>query len=204
MSEEGRTVPWADGSLHFPAGGIDPERIADAANPDLAELTGDARLPPEPNEQGVIESRLKLQALTAAKMMRAAHQAQKALNLAKLFPCQDGDGKPVPADPLTHRDGVSLQILKRLAAQVEKLSLVDLGEDETELDREVKIAQILSLMTRQQGVMELAVAKAVQLSTKAAQEASKLQFDMKRHQDKMNLALKGPMNAADVERIADG
>lgn len=194
-------VVWADGSLHHPAGGISPELQTDARDPVISELTGDARLPQVTED--VFQRRQELAATTAAKMMRAAHQAQTALNRSHLFACDGADGKPVLPDPITFRDGVAIQILKRLAAQVRKLEDVPLGDDETELDREVKIAHILSQMTKQQAAMEQAVSKAVGCSTKAIQEAAKLQFAMKRHQDKMALAADRAMDAAEVEKIAD-
>ena len=184
-------VVWADGSIHAPPGGCHQE-----TDPDIIALTPDARLPQEPDDGELIEKRLRLQASTAAKMMRAAHQAQKALNSARLFECEG-----TPAEPITHRDGVAIQILKRLAQQVRKLEETPLGDDESELDREVKIAQILSQMTKQQAVMEQSIAKAVGLSTKAQQEAAKLQFAMKVHKDKM---AGGGLDAAEVERIANG
>jgi len=179
------------------ARGNDPERSADMKDPTIASLTGDARLPSEPDDNALIEKRLKLQANTAAKMMRAAHQAQAALNKARLFECEG-----VSPDPITSRDGVALQILKRLAQQVKRLESTPLEEGETELEREVKIAQVLNQMTKQEAVMEAAVAKAVQISTKAQQEAAKLQFQMKAHKDKME-AMKDDLTAADIERIAN-
>ena len=176
--------------------GVDPSLTEDARDPVLPQLTPDARLP---RDADTPTKRLDLAANTAAKMMRAAHQAQKALNSARLFDCGD-----LPAEPITHRDGVSIQILKRLAAQVRKLEATPLDEEqgETELEREVKIAQILAMMTKQQSVMEQNINKAVGLSTRASQEAAKLQFAMKAHEDKMSLA-KGGLDAAEVERIAD-
>ena len=188
-------IAWADGSLHTPAGGHHKE-----ADPLVAELSGDARPPAEPDDQDLAEKRLKLAANTAAKMMRAAHQAQTALNRARLFDCGD-----LPAEPISHRDGVALQILKRLAAQVKKLedTPLDAEQGETELEREVKIAQILAMMTKQQSVMEQNINKAVGLSTRASQEAAKLQFAMKAHRDKMEL-LRDDVSAVDVDRIADG
>lgn len=188
-------VTWADGSLHAPAGGHHVE-----TDPAISAITGDARLPvvdPEDDEQETILKRLALQANTSAKMMRAAHHAQTALNRSRLFECEG-----VPADPITSRDGVALQILKRLAAQVRKLESVPLEEGETELEREAKIAQILGQMTKQEAVMEAAIAKAVQISTRAQQEAAKLQFAMRAHKDKMD-RLGGGLDAAEVERIAD-
>lgn len=185
-------VAWADGTLHPPAGGHYTED-----DPVVADLSGDARLPAEPDDGALIEKRLKLQANTAAKMMRAAHQAQSALNRSRLFECEG-----LPADPITSRDGVALQILKRLAAQVKRLESVPLEEGETELEREAKIAQILGQMTKQEAVMEQAIAKAVQISTKAQQEAAKLQFAMKAHKDKMD-RLGGGLDPAEVDRIAD-
>lgn len=194
LANEDKMVAWADGSLHHPAGGHHQE-----TDPAIAELTGDARLPAEADDQEVADKRLKLAANTAAKMMRAAHHAQAALNRSRLFECEG-----LPADPITKRDGVALQILKRLAAQVRKLEESPLDEDqgETELERQVKIAQILTMMTKQQAVMEQNINKAVGLSTRASQEAAKLQLAMKVHKDKMDLA-KGGLDAAEVERIAD-
>lgn len=185
-------VLWRDGSLHAPAGGHHKE-----TDPLISDLSGDARLPAEPDDQAIADKRLKLQADTAAKMMRSAHQAQKALNSARLFDCGD-----LPADPITHHDGVSLQILKRLAAQVKRLESTPLNEEqgETELEREVKIAQILAMMTKQQAVMEQNINKAVGLSTRASQEAAKLQFAIRAHKEKM---AKRGLDAAEVERIAD-
>lgn len=185
-------IEWADGSLHYPAGGQHKE-----TDPVIADLSGDARLPAEPDDEALIEKRLKLQASTAAKMMRAAHQAQQALNRSRLF---GADG--LPADPISSRDGVALQILKRLAMQVKRLEEAPLDEGETELEREIKIAQVLNQMTKQEAVMEAAIAKAVGLSTRAQQEAAKLQFQMRAHRDKMDIA-RGGMDAAEVERIAD-
>ena len=180
--------------------GVDPILAIDAADPTIAALSGDARLPQPDDgdtEQQIILKRLSLQANTSAKMMRAAHQAQTALNRAHLFECEG-----TPADPIAKRDGVALQILKRLAAQVKRLEAVPLEEGETELEREAKIAQILGQMTKQEAVMETAIAKAVQISTKAQQEAAKLQFAMRAHKDKMD-RLGGGLDAAEVDRIAD-
>lgn len=195
-------VQWADGTLHHPAGGVSPERLADAADPVLSDLTGDARLP---QAADTAVKRMDLAANTAAKMMRAAHQAQTALNRARLFECYDDNGQIVQPDRLTSRDGVALQILKRLARQVEKLETTPLDEDqgETELERGVRIASVLSQMTKQQAVMEQSITKAVGMSTRASQEAAKLSFQMQAHRDKMALA-EGGMSAAEVERIADG
>jgi hypothetical protein len=179
--------------------GLDPALAEDAKDPTLSQLSGDSRLPADPDDQDLADKRLKLAANTAAKMMRAAHQAQSALNRSRLFGCDS-----LPADPITHRDGVALQILKRLAAQVRKLEDAPLDEEqgETELERQVKIAQILAMMTKQQAVMEQNINKAVGLSTRASQEAAKLQFAMRAHKDKMELA-RGGLDAAEVERIAD-
>lgn len=190
----GDQVMWADGSLHPPAGGHHKE-----TDPIAADLSGDSRLPAEPDDQHLTDKRLKLAATTAAKMMRSAYQAQTALNKARLFGCDN-----LPADPITARDGVSLQILKRLAAQVRKLedTPLDVDQGETELEREVKIAQILAMMTKQQAVMEQNINKAVGLSTRACQEAAKLDFAKQSHKDKMELA-KGGLDAAEVERIAN-
>lgn len=188
-------VQWADGSLHAPAGGHHKE-----TDETVAELSADARLP---SDVTTTQKRLDLAATTAAKMMRAAHQAQSALNRAHLFPCQDEEGRPVAADPVSHRDGVALQILKRLARQVEALESVPLEEGETELERGVKIAQILNQMTKQQAVMEQSISKAVGISTRASQEAAKLSFQMQAHREKME-AQKDKLTAAEVEGIADG
>ena len=192
-------VEWADGSLHHPAGGHHKE-----SDPLISQLSVDARLPQEQDgdEQARIEKRLKLQADTSAKFMRAAHQAQTHLLRTRLFPCQDADGNNVPADPITSRDPVSLQILKRLAKQVQTLENTPLEEDETELERGVKIGQILSLMSKQEAIMEQNINKAVGLGTRANQEAAKLQFAMKAHKEKMEAA-RGGLDAAEVERIAD-
>lgn len=192
-------VEWADGSLHAPAGGHHQE-----TDPAVVELSTDSRLPQtEADGQELIQERLRLTVETAAKMMRAAHQGQKALNTAILFPCQGKDG-PVPAEPISWRDGASVQILKRLAAQVQKLEDCPLGEDETELDREVKIAQILTMMTKQQATMEQAIAKAVGMSSRASQQAAELTFKMRAHQDKMRRLDEGQITAATIEAIADG
>jgi hypothetical protein len=137
-------------------------------------------------------------------MMRAAFHGQIALNKAHLFECLAEDGSVIKPDPITWKDGVAIQILKRLAAQVKKLEEVELGDEETQLDREVKIATILSAMTKHQSIMEQQVAKAVGLSTKAQQEAAKLQHSMRMHKDKMDLLRDSEMNAVDVERIANG
>lgn len=191
-------VQWADGTLHHPAGGHHDEV-------DPLVLTKDARLPqedPQQDPQELIQERLKLTVDTAAKMMRAAHQGQRALNSAILFPCRDKDGHTVPPEPISWRDGASVQILKRLAAQVAKLESCPLEEGESELDREVKIAQILTMMTKQQAAMEQSIAKAVGMSSRASQQAAELTFKMRAHQDKMRLAGED-LSAADVERIAD-
>ena len=42
------------------------------------------------------------------------------------------------------------------------------------------------------------------ISTKAAESAGRLQFEMQKHKDKMALAKDADMDAADVERIANG
>lgn len=177
------------------------DRIEDRKDPIISDLDNDARLPQE--TQDVLEKRLELAATTAAKMMRAAHHGQSALNRARLFPCEDKDGKEIAPDPITYRDGTSIQILKKLAKQVKLLEETELGEDETELERNVKIANILSQMTKQQATMEQNIAKAVGLSTKAQQEAAKLQFAMQAHRDKMELVKDKDMTAAEIERIAD-
>lgn len=197
MSDPGM-IQWADGSWHHPSGGHHKE-----SDPLISQLSTDARLPSEPDDQDLIEKRLALQANTSAKFMRAAHQAQHALLRTKLFPCMDANGKTVPADPITSRDPVPLQILKRLAKQVQELEGTPLEEGETELERGVKIAQVLSLMSKQEAIMEQNINKAVGLGTRANQEAAKLQFAMRAHKEKMDLA-KGGLDAAEVERIADG
>lgn len=196
--------PWVDdrGVTHNPnptsTGWAHPdfqERLADERNSDVANLTGDARLP------GAVvdpEAQLRLAAKTSAKMMRAAHQGQQALNKARLFDCD-----AAPAEPISHRDGVSIQILKRLASQVKKLEGLPLGGDESELDRHTRIAQILSMMSKQQSIMEHQVAKAVEISLRAQQSSAKLMHEIKKHSDKMALAKDMDMDAADVEKIAD-
>jgi len=188
-------VAWADGTLHAPAGGQHKE-----SDPVVAELSGDARLP---SDLTSAQKRLDLAANTAAKMMRAAHQAQTALNKVHLFDCRDADGTTVRADPLSARDGVALQVLKRLARAVERLELCPLEEGETELDRAAKVTAALSQMTKHQAVMEQSIAKAVGMSTRASQEAAKLQFAMRAHEDKMALAKDGAMTAIDIEKIAN-
>jgi hypothetical protein len=50
--------------------------------------------------------------------------------------------------------------------------------------------------------MEQNINKAVGLSTRAFQEAAKLDFAKQSHKDKMELA-RGGLDAAEVERIAD-
>lgn len=193
-------ILWADGSLHPPAGGHHKE-----SDPLISQLSTDARLPAEPDDQDLIEKRLALQANTSAKFMRAAHQAQTSLLRTRLFPCQDAEGNVVPADPITSRDPVPLQILKRLAKQIKELEDTPLDDEqgETELDRNVKIAQVLSLMSKQEAIMEQNINKAVGLGTRANQEAAKLQFAMRAHKDKMDRA-DGGLSAAEVEKIADG
>ena len=184
--------------------GIDPEYIEHSKDELRSALSGDSRIPRLSEGQSPLSQRLELSAATAAKMMRAAFHGQIALNKSHLFECLDENGNIVKADPIVAKDGVSIQILKRLAAQVKKLEDVHLDEGETELEREVKIATILSQMTKQQAVMEQMVAKAVGLSTKAQQEASKLQFGMRVHKDKMDMLRDNDMNSADVDAIADG
>lgn len=175
----------------------------------VADLTPDARLPRQSDEltdEEKLQERLKDTVDTAGKMMRAARQGQQALSAAVLFACVDKDGKPVKPEPISHRDGVAIQILKRLAAQVRKLEETPLDEEqgETELDREVKIAQILTMMTKQQVAMEQSIAKAVGMSTRASQQAAELSFKIRAHQDKMSLLKDKEMSAIDIERIADG
>ncbi len=200
MPSEPSPRPFPSDWSSAPTYGTDPQLASDAAVPAIAELSSDARLP---SDAVTTQKRLDLAATTAAKMMRAAHQAQTALNRAHLFPCTDDSGKPVPADPIAYRDGVALQILKRLARQVELLESVPLEEGETELERGVKIAAILNQMTKQQAVMEQAISKAVGISTRASQEAAKLSFQMQAHKEKM-AKLEDKMTAAEVEGIADG
>lgn len=197
-------VQWADGSLHHPSGGKHQE-----TDELVADLSSDARLPRQSDEltdEQKLQERLKDTVDTAGKMMRAAKHGQSALSNARLFDCLDKDGKPLPAEPISWRDGAAVQILKRLAAQVRKLELTPLDEEqgETELDREVKIAQILTMMTKQQAAMELSIAKAVGLSTKASQQAAELSFKIRAHQDKMSLLKDKELSAAEVEKIADG
>ncbi len=193
-------VEWADGSLHHPAGGQHRE-----TDPVALELSQDSRLPQSDAEgQDLIQERLRLTVDTAAKMMRAAHQGQRALNTAILFPCLDKEGKTIQPEPISFRDGASVQILKRLAAQVRKLEDCPLGDDETDLDREVKIAQILTMMTKQQAAMEQNIAKAVGMSSRASQQAAELTFKMRAHQDKMRRLDDSQINAATIEAIADG
>ena len=198
MSDPGRTVQWADGSWHYPAGGQHKE-----TDPTILELTRDARLPQtQAEDQDLIEERLRLTVDTAAKMMRAAHHGQRSLSTAVLFPCVK-DGVAVPPEPISWKDGASVQILKRLAAQVQKLEDCALDEGESELDRQVKIAQILTMMTKQQAAMETAIAKAVGMSSKASQQAAELTFKMRAHQDKMRRLDDGNINAVTIEGIAD-
>lgn len=193
-------MPWPPG----PSQGTDPEIIEHQEDPLRSALSHDSRLPKLEGDESPLAQRLELSASTAAKMMKAAFHGQIALNKTHLFECLDEKGQVVRPDPITWKDGVSIQILKRLAAQVKKLEEVDLGDDESPLDREVKIATILSAMTKHQAIMEQQVAKAVGLSTKAQQEASKLQHSMQVHKDKMDLLRDNEMSAADVERIANG
>lgn len=197
-------VQWADGTWHLPSGG--QHRETDEV---IADLTPDARLPRQSDEltdEEKLQQRLKDTVDTAGKMMRAARQGQQMLSAAVLFECVDKDGKPVKPEPISHRDGVAIQILKRLAAQVRKLEETPLDEEqgETELDREVKIAQILTMMTKQQVAMEQSIAKAVGMSTRASQQAAELSFKMRAHQDKMSLLKDKDVNAIEIERIADG
>lgn len=196
-------VQWADGSWHHPAGGFHKE-----TDEVVADLSADARLPRQSDEltdEEKLQERLKDTVDTAGKMMRAARQGQQALSAAVLFECVDKDGKPVRPEPISHRDGVAIQILKRLAAQVRKLEDTPLDEEqgETELDREVKIAQILTMMTKQQVAMEQSIAKAVGMSTRASQQAAELSFKIRAHQDKMSLLKDRELTAAEVEKIAD-
>ena len=182
------------------------ERKEIAADPDLSNIGGDNRVPQLPNDLSSnekLEKRLALAGDTAAKMMRAAHHGQRALLKTVLFPCQDAEGREVPAEPLNFRDGVSIQILKKLALQVKRLEEMELEEGESDVDRQVKIANILTMMTRQQAAMEASIGKAVGMSTRAQQMAAELQFKMKRHQDQMD-ANRDPLDAVDVEAIAEG
>ena len=176
----------------------------DRKDPLISDLSPDARLPQLSDGEDVLDKRIALAANTAAKMMRAAHHGQTALNKVRLFPCTDNHGQEVPPDPLSWKDSVSIQILKKLAKQVEILETTPLGDNETELDRNVKVANILSLMTRQQQTMEQSVAKAVGMSTKAQQEAAKLQFQIQAHKEKMDLLKDKELDAVTIERIANG
>lgn len=200
---QGTPVRWADGSLHAPAGGHHQE-----TDPVAAELDADSRLPAQSESQTPdqkLQERLTLTVDTAAKMMRAAKHGQTALNSAILFECRDRNGQIVQPEPITWRDGTSVQILKRLAAQVRKLEETPLDEEqgETELDRQVRIAQILTMMTKQQAAMEQSIAKAVGMSTKASQQAAELSFKMRAHADKMAVLKDREPTAIEIERIAD-
>ncbi len=190
--------PFPENWSTAPSHGVDPQLAIDAANPDIADLTSDARLP---KDIDTAEKQLAMSAHTAAKMMRAAYRAQTSLEQAHLF---DGDG--IVADKITHNDGVALQILKRLARSVEKLENTPLDKDqgETELDRAAKVTAALSQMTKHQAMMEQSISKAVGLSTRASQEAAKLQHQINAHRDKMSLLKDKDVTALDIERIADG
>ena len=193
MPDQTKTIQWADGTLHAPAGGHHKE-----TDSTISELSTDTRLPQEAN---TAQKRLDVAATTAAKMMRAAYHAQNALNKVQLF---NWDG--ITADKITSRDGVALQILKRLARAVEDLQNTPLDEDqgETELDRAAKVTAALSQMTKHQAMMEQSISKAVGLSTRASQEAAKLQHQINAHRDKMSLLKDKDVTAIDIERIADG
>lgn len=187
--------------------GDDPERVADSKDPLIADLTGDARLPKEDADASdlqLLQERVKLSVNTGAKMMRAAHHAQTALNQAVLFECVDDKGKVIKPDKITSKDGVALQILKRLAQEIARLESVPLEEGETELQRRSKIVAAYLAMTKQQSAMEISIAKAMDLSSRASQKAAELSFRMKAHQDKMSLLKDKDLDAVEVERIADG
>lgn len=130
-------------------------------------------LPPEIREARII-------ARSGLNESRIVAQMLRRLRSARIF----GVGR----DASKANDSVALQVLFRLADQVEKLETCDLGEDETELDRQSRIAMIIKQMGDFTRDMHTVGARVIDRAAKQQSEAAKLMladrhFRMKMEKD---------------------
>jgi hypothetical protein len=137
---------------------------------------GDTRLPSGLSAQRIAE----LLTLTSAKNARMIHHVLSRLKKLRLF----GDGREVEA---TLRDGVAVQVLIQLAERYDRMANVPLGKDETEIQREEKLANLLMKIQEAQNRIMDHAHRITEHQTKCAIEARKIEQTAGRHNDKMEI-----------------
>ncbi len=145
---------------------------------------------------------IEMSARTAARSVKAAFIAQTQLNKIRLMDMVDENGDLLKREKICGTDSAAVQLLKAYALDIEKLEATALGCDETELQR---IDRIMTARAHQVKIfmeMQAAIARTLDRSTKASQEAAKLQFKMRKHQDDMRK--RGDFDGKTLDQIADG
>ncbi len=125
----------------------------------IKPIEDEERLPPEIREA-------RLVARSGLHESRIVAQMLRRLRSARIFGPDRDQSKA--------KDSVALQVLFRLADQVEKLETCDLGEDETELDRQSRIAAIVKQMGDFTRDMHTVGARVIDRAAKQQSEAARL------------------------------
>lgn len=145
---------------------------------------------------------IEMSARTAARSVKAAFIAQTQLNKVRLVDMPGENGEILPRERIQGTDSAGIQLLKAYALDIDKLLAVPLGDSETELNR---IDRIMTARAHQVKIwmeMQAAIARTLDRSTRASQEAAKLQFKMRKHQDDQRK--RGDFDGKTIDEIADG
>jgi hypothetical protein len=146
---------------------------------------------------------LSLNVRTAARHARAAYLAEKALSKCRLHDVTLEDGRVVRRSLHHLNDSIGIQLLKYLADDIEALKEAELGEGETELMRADRLAKLRAQEIKLYGEMRSQQAKTMDRGSREMEAATRLQFEMRKHQDKMK-ASNPDWDAQAVEAAADG
>jgi hypothetical protein len=150
------------------------EASLDAAHASLR--SADDRLPSKLTPQQVS----RMLTATATKNARIIHRVLVRLKSLRLF---GDDRERAPS----YKDPVSVQVLIQLAERYERMMHAELGEDETELQREARLASLLTKIQDAQNQMMNHAHRITEHQTKCAIEAQKIEQAAMKHRDQMDI-----------------
>jgi hypothetical protein len=146
----------------------------------MIQPVDETKLPPEISEARQV-------ARSALNESRIVAQMLRRLRSARIF----GADRTV-AGP---KDSVALQVLFRLADQVEKLESCPLGDDETEMERQSRIAAIVKQMGDFTRDMHVVGARVIDRAAKQQSEAARLMLADRHFRMKLEKETGNDLNA---------